>query len=156
MRAQPWWQTGTGSTRPSDTIQSGIDISIPSGRRGAWGVHGEFRLVDHHDFRVTLSNLCAKSRNDAHGENVSIVVRLVCRRNRIKATTSCGATLGFFSKNDNNNYRGVLTALVERFGEIRCTGNVQADWNGELFVTLDIASPSECTAMAGRRRPGLA
>jgi hypothetical protein len=153
MNTKPWWHTGAAAAASSDKNRSIIDVTVPRAQRAAWAVRREFRLVGHHDCQSIINSAYATSRSDAGGENATFVVRIVREQSRIKATTLSGIPLGFFSEKDSDSYRGVLMVIAERFAEIRCTATVQADWNGELFITLDIASPAQCAAMAGAWMP---
>jgi hypothetical protein len=74
-------------------------------------------------------------------------VRIVRVQNRIQAMTLTGAVVGCFSQKDTASYSGVIATMSMRSDEIRCAASVEIDWDGELFVALDIASPIECAAM---------
>ena len=144
MKAKPWWQALTPSAVPHDMTRSSIDLSTSAGH---WnprrlGTRREFRLVEHRDHQAAIRHLYAAHCGGTTAEGSRITVRIVRVQNRIKATTLSGTTLGFFSRKDTETYTGMLGTLAQQFDEIRCPATVEIDWNGELFIALDISSPT--------------
>jgi len=143
----PWWHIEE-SRQPRRMTRKAIELSArrPNDNQSRRG-YG-LRLVGHADHQSTIRELYAACGSDS-GPAVRFLVRIVREQARIKATTLRGATLGYFSQSDTERYMGVVSRIAERVEEIHCAAMVDVEWNGELFVALEMVSPAECTAIAG-------
>ena len=110
-------------------------------------MRGEFRLVGHRDYQAAIQQIY--SARGGPDRSTRTIVRIARVQNRIRVSTLTGITIGFFSQRDTTSYLVVITTIAQRFDETRCAATVEMDWNGELFIALDIGSPTECATMAG-------
>ncbi len=150
MKSKPWWHVDESSVFPDDRTPGTIDLSMLMSRRTLAGrprTRSEFRLVGHRECQAAIRHACAAGGRP--GESVRVVVRIVRMQGRIKVATLKGATLGFFSQQDATIYGGVIAAIAQNFDAIRCGATVEMDWDGDLFVSLDLGSPAECAVVAG-------
>lgn len=149
MQTKPWWKVEESSAFADDGGPGSIDLSTFTRRQiaGRARTRGEFRLVGHRECQQAIAAVCTACGRP--GESGRSVVRIVRVQGRIKVTTLKGATLGFFSQQDAASYGGVIAAIAQHFETIRCGAMVEMEWDGALFVTLDLGSPADCAALAG-------
>lgn len=143
----PWWHIEESRQSRRSMTRKAVELSArhPNDKRSRRGY--ELRLVGHGDHQSTIRQLYTACGSDS-GPAVRFLVRIVREQARIKATTLTGATLGYFSQSDTERYIGVVSRIAERVEEIHCGAMIDMEWNGELFVALEMVSPAECTAIA--------
>jgi hypothetical protein len=142
----PWWHIEE-SRQFRRITRTAVELSVRRSNDNQSRRGYELRLVGHGDHQSTIRQLYTACGSD-NGPAVRFLVRIVREQARIKATTLTGATLGYFSQSDTERYVGVVSRIAERVEEIHCAAMVDMEWNGELFVALEMVSPAECTAIA--------
>ena len=148
MNTNPWWHVGS-STGSVDRSRWSIDLSLSDmrGNIARARMRGEFRLVGHRDYQAAIRQI--HSACDGPDRSTRTIVRIARVQNRIKVSTLTGIMVGFFSQRDTASYLDVITTIAQRFDEIRCAATVEMDRNGELFIALDVGSPTECATLEG-------